>query len=178
MKDRTREAVFNLLGPVDGNCYAIDLFAGTGVVGLESVSRGANGATLIEWHVPTSKLIRTNAERLGMLDKIRILSGDSFHWGRNPEELIPPSSKDSRWVIFCCPPYIYYEERLDDLRTMLQTLCAKAPPGSRLVVEAQEPFDFATLWPDDWRVREYLPAIVGIVTLGEPTVAEDDAKSS
>src|SRR5205823_2176218 len=52
MKDRTREAVFNLLGPGVTGTHAIDLFAGTGALGLEAISRGAESATLIEQHFP------------------------------------------------------------------------------------------------------------------------------
>ena len=48
MKNRVREAMFNLVGPWVKGTYTIDLFAGTGAVGLESVSRGSVGATLIE----------------------------------------------------------------------------------------------------------------------------------
>src|SRR6186713_2214397 len=61
MKDRVREAVFNLLGPQIKGTHAIDLFAGTGALGLEAVSRGASRATLIERHLPTAKLIEQNA---------------------------------------------------------------------------------------------------------------------
>src|SRR5438105_2010542 len=54
MKDRVREAVFNLLGPSVTGSHAIDLFAGTGALGLEALSRGAARATFIERHFPTS----------------------------------------------------------------------------------------------------------------------------
>ena len=57
MKDRVREAVFNLVGPTVVGSYAIDLFAGTGVLGIEAVSRGAASATLIERHFPTARAI-------------------------------------------------------------------------------------------------------------------------
>ena len=52
MKDRLREAVFNLIGPDIRGKHAIDLFAGTGALALESLSRGAKSATLIEQHHP------------------------------------------------------------------------------------------------------------------------------
>ena len=53
MKDRVREAVFNLLGPAVVGSHAIDLFAGTGALGLEAISRGAVRATFLERHLPT-----------------------------------------------------------------------------------------------------------------------------
>src|ERR1041384_3149877 len=63
MKDRVREAVFNLVES-DG-VYAIDLFAGTGALGLEAISRGASGALFIERHFPTARLVEQNAQQLG-----------------------------------------------------------------------------------------------------------------
>ncbi len=42
MKDRTREALFNLIGPIASDVYAVDLFAGTGALALEALSRGAS----------------------------------------------------------------------------------------------------------------------------------------
>src|SRR5262245_47435808 len=50
MKDRVREALFNLLADAVRGKHAIDLFAGTGALGLEAISRGASGATLVERH--------------------------------------------------------------------------------------------------------------------------------
>src|SRR4051794_22495694 len=61
MKDRVREAVFNLLGKQIAGSHAIDLFAGTGALGLEALSRGAARATFIERHFLTAKLIEENA---------------------------------------------------------------------------------------------------------------------
>ena len=58
-----------------------------------------------------------------------------------------------------------FADRLPAIRELLETLRDKAPVGSQLVVEAEEPFDFATLWEGDWRVRGYVPAIVGILDL-------------
>jgi hypothetical protein len=64
MKDRIREAIFNLLGPAVQGKHAIDLFAGTGALALEALSRGARHATLIERHVPTAEIVRRNMAAL------------------------------------------------------------------------------------------------------------------
>src|SRR5262245_27839595 len=66
MKDRVREALFNRLSTSVRNKHAIDLFAGTGALGLEAMSRGASGATLVDRHFPTAELIRQNAASLGI----------------------------------------------------------------------------------------------------------------
>lgn len=172
MKDRTREAVFNLLGPIVKGAYAIDLFGGTGVVGLESISRGAAGATFIECHVPTSKKIRANAEMLGVADRIMIMAGDAFRCVAQDMELVPPAYATLPWVVFCCPPYAFYAERLDEVRALVHRLRERAPADSRLVVEAAIPFDFAQLGDADWRVREYAPATVGICPMGSDSADE------
>src|SRR5262249_7572553 len=100
MKDRVREAVFNLLGPGIGGSHAIDLFAGTGALGLEALSRGAARATFIERHLPTLKLIEQNADTLGVRERADVVFGDAFLWTAqfqpgNPTPLI----------VFCSPPY-------------------------------------------------------------------------
>src|SRR5687767_11185885 len=64
MKDRVREAVFNLVGPDVKEKLAIDLFAGTGALGLEALSRGAAEAVLLERHFPTAAVIGQNAVTL------------------------------------------------------------------------------------------------------------------
>src|SRR5205814_5859407 len=80
MKDRVREAVFNLLGPGVAGSHAIDLFAGTGALGLEALSRGAAQVTFIERHLPTLKLIEQNVKALGVADRAELVFGDAFHW--------------------------------------------------------------------------------------------------
>ena len=66
MKERVREAVFNLVGPAVKGKQAVDLFAGTGALGLEAISRGAARAIFIERHYPTLQLIRRNVQSLGV----------------------------------------------------------------------------------------------------------------
>src|SRR5215470_6647638 len=60
MKHRTREAIFNLVTTDAVGRHVIDLFAGTGAVGLEALSRGATSATFIEKHVPTARVVEEN----------------------------------------------------------------------------------------------------------------------
>ena len=82
MTDRVREATFNLLGPRVVGAHVIDLFAGTGALAFEAISRGAASALLIERHFPTARLIERNATSLGVSDRIRVLAGDTFIWAR------------------------------------------------------------------------------------------------
>src|SRR3954454_20836745 len=82
MKDRVREAVFNLLGYLVEGSEVIDLFAGTGAMALEALSRGAAKATCIERHYPTTKLIERCAAELGIGDRLTVVFGDAFLWSK------------------------------------------------------------------------------------------------
>src|ERR1700730_7109059 len=87
MKDRVREAVFNLIGPAVRGLHAIDLFAGTGALGLEALSRGAATATFVERHFPTADIIRQNVAELGVADRSTILPANVLLWSRRMPEL-------------------------------------------------------------------------------------------
>jgi 16S rRNA (guanine966-N2)-methyltransferase len=64
--DRLRETLFNILGPAVAGSRFLDLFAGTGAVGIEALSRGAAEVVFIENHAPAAALIRRNLESLGI----------------------------------------------------------------------------------------------------------------
>ena len=157
MKDRVRQAVFDLLGPVKGH-HAIDLFAGTGALGLEAISRGAARATLIERHLPTAKLIERNIEALGIRALAEVVFGDAFKWssGFHDEHARP-------LTVFCSPPYDFYVDRREQMSELVAGWLDRAPAESQIVVEADERFEMASLPDADaWDVREYLPAVVAV----------------
>ena len=158
MKDRVREAVFNLVGPAVEGSHAIDLFAGTGALALEAISRGAASATLIERHHPSSELIKQNARSLGV-ECCEVVFGDAFLWAKKQaSKLASP-----RWLVFCSPPYEFYVSRLAEMLDLLNGLWLAAPGGSQFVVEADERFDFGLLpEPTLWDVRNYRPARIGV----------------
>ena len=159
MKDRVREAGFNLLGPAIKGTHAIDLFAGTGALAFEALSRGAARATLIERHFPTARIIEQNAATLEVADRIATFKADAFLWARRLPDLgsLP-------WVVFCSPPFAFYTERKDDMLGLIRTLMEKAPAESQFMVEADESFDMELLpQAADWDVRTYPPAVIAIL---------------
>jgi 16S rRNA (guanine966-N2)-methyltransferase len=158
MKDRVRQAVFDLLGPVKGH-HAIDLFAGTGALGLEALSRGAAFATFIERHWPTAKLIERNLASLGVEASADVVFGDAFSWSAAFEpRLAQPLT------VFCSPPYDFYAERHDEMLRLIERWVQSAAPDSQIVVEADERFDMGQLpRPGDWDVRRYPPAVVAVL---------------
>ena len=96
--DRVRETLFSMLtsrlGTFEGLRVA-DLFAGSGALGLEALSRGAAFATFIETDRGAAAMIRRNAERLGAMERVRILGGSA---------LALPTSEPFD-LMFADPPY-------------------------------------------------------------------------
>lgn len=101
--DRVRESVFNILehgiegGDVEG-ARVIDLFAGTGALGIEAVSRGAAFALFVEDAAEARALIRSNVESMGLTGATRIFRRDATDLG--PAGTMAPFS-----IAFLDPPY-------------------------------------------------------------------------
>ena len=126
--DRLRETLFNILGPgVDGSVF-VDLYAGTGAVGIEALSRGAREAIFIEKNARAVALIRKNLESLEIRAGVEILAVDAI---RGLEMLA--ARRLHAHFFFLDPPYAAadeYERALDFLdRSPMLT------PGGRVIVE-------------------------------------------
>jgi 16S rRNA (guanine966-N2)-methyltransferase len=167
MKHRVREAIFNLVGMESKGRHAIDLFAGTGALGLEAISRGALSATFIEKHVPTARVIQENIGTLGVEDRATLLTTSAFLWSKRD---LPNSEFGIPWLVFCSPPYAFFIERTRDMLDLIGTVLDHAPTGSIMIIEADDRFDFELLpgkvaaerHDEGWDVRTYPPAVVGV----------------
>ncbi|MDR1479608.1 MAG: RsmD family RNA methyltransferase [Planctomycetaceae bacterium] len=161
MKDRVREAVFNLIGPVVRGKNVIDLFGGTGALAIEALSRGAVSATVIEMHLPTAVLLRDNFKALGLSAVYQLCKTDAFFWAKNCEA---QSQDGISWIVFCSPPYSFYVEREADVLEMLGKLVEVAPMESVFVIESDNRFDFNKLpiKPTENKIRSYPPAEIAI----------------
>ncbi len=93
--DRVREAAFNLIGPVDG-ASVLDLFAGSGAMGLEALSRGASTATFVESDRDACRTIDRNVEKLRVTGAT-VLQRDVFQ--------ALAADRRSYDLILCDPPY-------------------------------------------------------------------------
>ena len=100
--DRLREAVFNVLihgyGDPITDARVLDLFAGTGALGLEALSRGAAFATFVDDGAEARGILRTNIENLGLGGITRIFRRDATAMGS-----VAPNEPFS--LVFCDPPY-------------------------------------------------------------------------
>ncbi len=171
MKDRVREAVFNLVGRSVVGTHAIDLFAGTGALGLEALSRGAVRATFVEQHHPTARLIEHNIAHLGVQAQCEIVVGSALLW---PVREPPPG--DLPWTVFFSPPWEFFRSKSAEMLGQIERLSRLAPPGSTLVVEADLEFDASQLPAGlEWDVRDYLPARVGVGRIAPASGPQDTA---
>ena len=76
--DKLRETLFNILGDRIAGSRFLDLFAGTGAVGIEAISRGAAEVIFVENHAPAAVLIRRNIESLGIDSGTHVLALDAM----------------------------------------------------------------------------------------------------
>ncbi len=84
--DRAKSALFSILGGDIVGARFLDLFAGTGQVGIEALSRGAKEAIFVEKGHRALRTIRTNLELTGLMDHAHIVRADVFHYLLTPPE--------------------------------------------------------------------------------------------
>lgn len=157
MKDSVRENLFNLIGPRIKGCNVIDLFAGTGAVAFESLSRGASSAVAIEKNRRAVSFLKSTAETLDVTRKLRILHGDAFRFAAGllgPRDADAPLDDTPR-IVFFCPPYAMWETAADQLEPLLRLAIAHSPPGSLVVAETDKHYDETKLPPGNWDHRLY-----------------------
>ncbi len=126
--DRLRETLFNILGPTLQGAAFIDLYAGTGAVGIEALSRGARTAIFVEHHAPAAALIRRNLDSLGIGKEAEILAADVLR-GLERLELRHAHAQ----FIFLDPPYAAAEEYERMLNFLGESSLLE--PGGRVIAE-------------------------------------------
>jgi 16S rRNA (guanine966-N2)-methyltransferase len=107
--DKLRETLFNILGELVVDARFMDLFAGTGAVGIEALSRGARESIFVEKHQPTAALIKKNLESLDIRSDARVVASDAL---KALERLAKePSSENAAVdILFLDPPYAETEQ--------------------------------------------------------------------
>jgi len=113
MLDRVREALFSRLMHDVVDARVLDLFAGSGSLGLESLSRGAASARLVEADRGTARLLERNVRELGVEERAEVLCADALarsSWGESAD------------LIFCDSPYPMLSESREPLFRALEAL--------------------------------------------------------
>jgi 16S rRNA (guanine966-N2)-methyltransferase len=120
--ERVREAVFSILGDISG-ARVLDLFCGSGALGIEALSRGAADAVLVD---TSPQAARGNVEALQLDDRAEVIRSDGARFLRRAE----PSSFD---LVLCDPPYRLADRLAGDLGPLIRRVLAG---GGRVVVES------------------------------------------
>ncbi len=96
--EKVREALFNILGSVEGD-HVLDLFAGSGGLGIEALSRGAAHVTFVDAGKPALTAVRANLKELGLDSHAKVVAGDAVS---HAARLVP----EQPWrIVFIDPPY-------------------------------------------------------------------------
>jgi len=126
--DRVREALFSMLGTLDG-AVVLDLFAGTGALGIEALSRGAARAVLVERDMAAVAAIRTNLAALGLDgSQAELRVGEARGALRAARE-----AHETYDLVFVDPPYDHARAWAGELAELLPAILE---PGARVVFES------------------------------------------
>ncbi len=131
--DRTREAIFNVLaGRVEmRTAQVLDLFAGSGALGFEAISRGASSATFVEKSPQIASAIRDNAQRFGVEAMIDVHVQDAMRFVSRYHG--PPFD-----VVLADPPYTF-----DAIRQLPDRLLTLVRENGLLILEHDGRYDFS-----------------------------------
>jgi len=119
--DRVREALFSILGDVRG-AAVLDLFCGTGALGIEAVSRGAAHTTLVD---RATSLARRNVHELDLDSRCEIVRADALRYLQGARRRFD--------LIFCDPPYRLADRLEGELNSLIPGRLAE---GGRLITES------------------------------------------
>ena len=133
--DRVREAIFNILGPDVDDSLVLDLFAGTGALGIEALSRGARTAVFVEKHPSALQVLRRNLAQCGLNEVSRVLPLPT-------EKALPRLAAAGEYfsLIFLDPPYGH---GLAAANLLLLAKINLVAPGGLIVVEHSRLEDLA-----------------------------------
>lgn len=137
--DRVRETVFNWLAPHIQNSHCLDLFAGSGALGIEALSRGATHTTFVDHATPVIQTLKTNLKQLDAKDQATLIKAS---FPRIPLETTTPFD-----IVFLDPPFA--KQLLPDICHWLEEHQLLAP-NALIYIEMER--DCTALPPEHWKV--------------------------
>jgi 16S rRNA (guanine966-N2)-methyltransferase len=174
--DRVREAVFNALVSLDAVAGArvLDLFAGSGALGIEALSRGASHATFVDADRNARAAVEANLRTTGLADRAEVLGGDATallrRWGADAQPGADGAGTEAARfdLVLLDPPYATDEPAW----SALLELVARVVPTGVVVAES----DREVALPEGWhalRVKRYGGTLVTVLmppsALSEPS---------
>jgi len=147
---RVREALFSILGNAVPDRPFFDVFAGTGVIGLEALSRGARSVTFVERDFRLVGDIERHLKTLGISRQGTVVRADVYRWAERWQ------APDEPVTLFLSPPFGDFESRLDDLLELAGRLQHTVHPGSVIVLQSEHTADLDLLPArGQWDERRY-----------------------
>jgi 16S rRNA (guanine966-N2)-methyltransferase len=147
MTDRVRENLFNLLGEVVQEAVVLDVFCGSGALGLEALSRGASTCTFIDTDPDAITAVETNLRVLGFKDQTRVLARSALR----PGAWAKPRGAARYTLVFIDPPYKMTAEPAGQaqLAAMAQALVdlGAVAPGTLLMLRTERGVKIDLPWP-------------------------------
>jgi len=161
-----REALFSILGNAIPDRPFVDIFAGTGVVGLEALSRGAKAAHFIERDLRLAQSIETHLREFDLLKQARVFRTDAYRWIAAWQTPAEPVN------VFLSPPFADLHERPDLLLQGLQTLQERVADDSVIVLQSERGSPLEEMSEmQDWETRHYGRNTLMIWQREEPPLA-------
>jgi 16S rRNA (guanine966-N2)-methyltransferase len=130
--DMVREALFSILGNAVPGRPFFDVFAGTGVIGLEALSRGAGQTVFVERDFRLAQEVEQHLHDFGQAGKGEVRRADAYRWA---EAWQPPREPVN---VFVSPPFADFEHRMDDFLSVVAALRRKIEPDSVLVLQTEK----------------------------------------
>jgi 16S rRNA (guanine966-N2)-methyltransferase len=127
--DRAKQSLFDVLSPWIENAKVYDCFAGTGSMGLECLSRGAEHVTFFETDRSAVDRLKQNIETLKLTGRATVIPKDLFRWFDQT-----PTAQPKIDLIFLDPPYRFLRERPAELQTLATIVAAgHMSPGAKVI---------------------------------------------
>lgn len=152
--DRAKQSLFDVLSPLIADSVVFDLFAGTGSMGLESLSRGATHAVFFEKDRSALDRLRSNIESLKVEKRATVVAGDVFRLFKIGQTW--PMAFERADLVFFDPPYRFLTEKSADLRPLIAKIGANhLKPGATIVFRHDEPDQLELVSLERYDQRKY-----------------------
>lgn len=166
VSDRAREGIFSSLGARVVDAAVLDLFAGTGALGIEALSRGAGSAVFVERTPGAAAAVRANLERTGLSERARVLRQDA-------RRFLQRGVDHPFDLVFLDPPYALSGPAVDRILGALRAAGALADEA--IVLLTRDLRSSSDVVPVDWAVAKRLTYGDSVITLlrNQPRATEE-----
>lgn len=135
--DRAKSALFSIIGSDIIDKKILDLYAGSGSLGLEALSRGAAHCTFVESSIHAVRSIRENTERAGLDGQAQITHQKVIQFLNEQTETYD--------IVFADPPYKFYKDRSGRAETLINSISEAIPEGGAIVLKHPSVITFSQI---------------------------------